>query len=107
MKIEKGSFSPSQSLATIVLNDDTLEANRIIFWCEGTYPSHGYDDMTRQVAAYGGSGVTKNDRSIYVYNTSTSTVVQSGRVTGFHVGEIDVTFDSYNATQVGFIAIED
>lgn len=105
MKLEKSSFTPTNTTTTVVLNDDTITPNRITFWVEGTYTSHGYDDGTRQVAAYGNSTLTKNDRSIYVHNGSTALI--SGRVTNFDEGEFTITFNSYNATTINFLAIED
>lgn len=105
MKLEKGSFTAGYNLETIILNDSTLTPNRIIFWIDGTYKSHGYDDMTRQVAAYGTSTATKNDRSIYLHNGSTA--VMSGRCTAFYLGEFDVTFDVRTADTIHFLAIED
>lgn len=104
MKLEKGSFTPTSDITTVVLNDDTLTPDRIVLWVEGTYPSHGYDDMTRQVAAYASTS-EKNDRSIYVHNGSSATM--SGRVTAMSAGEFDITYDVRTATQTNFLAIED
>ena len=104
MKLEKGSFVPTSSTEIVVLNDSTLEPSRIVFWVEGTYPSHGYDDLTRQVAGYS-TTIEKNDRSIYVHNGSSATM--SGRCNYFDVGEFEVGFDNYTATGINFLAIED
>lgn len=105
MKLEKGSFTAAYDLNTIVLNDDTLEPSRFIFWVDGTYRTHGYDDMTRQVAHYGNGTAVKNDRSIYIHNGTNA--IMSGRVTAVYPGEADITFDIRTADTIHFIAIED
>lgn len=105
MKLEKGSFLPTGATVIVVLNDDTIAPNRIVFWVDGTNKSHGYDDGTRQVAAYGNGVSTKNDRSIYVHNGSSALI--SGRVTNYDIGEFTVSFDSYAAESINFLAIED
>ncbi len=104
MKVEKGSFTPNASVTTVTLNDDTLTPDRIVFWVEGSFPSHGYDDTTRQVAGYSSTS-EKLDRSVYVHNGSSATM--QGRVTNLDVGEFDMTFDSFTSTQINFLAIED
>lgn len=104
MKIEKFLFTPSSSITTVILNDSSLEPSRVLLWVESPYPSHGYDDMTRQVASYGTSSI-KNDRSIYMHNGSSAVI--SGRVTDFDIGEFTITFDNYAAYQISGLAIED
>lgn len=104
MKVEKGSFTPTGLITTVVLQDDTLEPDRIVLWVEGTYPSHGYDDLTRQVAGYGSTS-EKLDRSVYVHNGSTA--LMSGKVNSFSVGEFDMGYDSFTSTQTNYLAIQD
>lgn len=105
MKLEHSSFTPTDSSPIVVLNDDTITPNRIIFWVEGSYPSHGFDDGTQQVCAYGNGTATKNDRSVYVHNGTTATM--SGRVDSFDTGEFTMDMDSFTATTINFLAIED
>lgn len=105
MKIEKGSFTPTYNITTVVLNDDTITPNRFIFWVDGTYQCHGYDDLTRQVCNYGIGTSVKNDRSIYLHNGTNA--IMSGRVTNIDEGEFDVTFDIRTTDTVHVLAIED
>lgn len=104
MILEKGSFTPNNDATIVTLNNENLTPDRVIFWVEGTYPSHGSDDGTQAVAAYGSTN-TKNDRSIYVHNGSSA--LMSGRITDLDVGEFEVTFDVRTATSIGFLAIQD
>lgn len=105
MKLEKGSFYALNSIETPVLNDPTLSVDRVVTWVDGTNKSHGYDDLTQQVCAYGNGTTTKSDRSVYVHDGTN--ILTSGKCTRFDVGEFDMSFDSYNGELINFLAIED
>lgn len=104
MTLEKGSFTASSDDCIVTLTNETLTPDRIVFWVEGTYPSHGFDNGIQAVAAYSSTS-TKNDRSIYVHNGSNA--IMSGKINYFDVGEFEVGFDVRNATQINYLAIED
>lgn len=103
-KYEKGSIIATGSLTTPVLNDTTLTPDVIIFWVEGTYPSHGVDNGTVHVAGYDGSGVYNASNSIYVHNGSTA--LMAGYVSAIYAGEFDITFSVYNGSIINFLAVE-
>lgn len=105
MLLEKGSFIANNSIMTLILNNPNLTPSRIIFWIDGTYKSHGYDDMTRQVAAYGSSTATKSDRSVYLHNGTTA--ISNGYCTLFDLGEFSMNFSAYTADIIHFLAIQD
>lgn len=90
MKLEAGATLIDTDIMYISLNDETLVPESVELWIDGTYHSHGYDDLTTQICAYN-SYQTKDDRSIYVHNGST--VLVDGKCISFDVGEIVLSFN--------------
>lgn len=102
MKIEPGGTLVDNSVLMVSLNDPTLVPEKVIVWVDGTYPSHGYDDLTTQVCIYN-SYLTKNNKSIYVYNGST--VLLEGKCTSFDEGEIVFTFTTHSELNLRWLVI--
>lgn len=104
MKKERGSFPTLFNPTTIVLDDTTLNPDRIFFWIDGANSMHGYDNGTTAFCEYNTSNMD-NSYSLRLQNGGT-TLLQ-GKVTNFDTGEIEITFATRTNQAVNFIVIED
>lgn len=103
MKYERGAlYTINSPLETFVLNDTTLTPDVVIFWIDGANASHGYDDTTHRLAAYGASSVDAAN-SINAVVGGNPIV---GKLDSVSLGEFDVRFSQHTPTVINFVAIE-